>query len=126
MKHGMDEQDCGREIGHRPWGHFEVLLDDPALKVKRIVVKAGQRLSLQRHRHRAEHWFVAEGTALATVDERVVKLLPGQSIDIAQGAWHRVGNPGPADLVLVEVQTGASFAEEDIERREDDYGRPLV
>lgn len=124
MIHDMDE--LGREIGQRPWGRFEVLLDDPALKVKRIVVKAGQRLSLQRHCHRAEHWFVTEGIALTTVDEHVVELLPGQSIDIPQGAWHRVGNPGPVDLVLVEVQTGASFAEEDIERREDDYGRPLV
>lgn len=112
-----------REIGHRPWGWYEVLLDDPALKVKRILVRPGARLSLQRHHFRREHWFVAAGQARVTLDEREFTLEAGAAVDIPLGAWHRVANPGPEDLVIVEVQTGSSFDEDDIERREDDYGR---
>ena len=112
-----------REIGHRPWGWYEVLLDDPALKVKRILVRPGARLSLQRHRFRQEHWFVAAGSARVTLDEREFTLEAGGAVDIPLGAWHRVANPGEVDLVLVEAQTGSSFGEDDIERREDDYGR---
>jgi len=112
-----------REVGHRPWGWYEVLLDDPALKVKRILVRPGGRLSLQRHRLRREHWFVAAGSAMVTLDGREFLLEPGAAVDIPLGAWHRVANRGAVDLVLVEVQTGSSFGEDDIERREDDYGR---
>ncbi|MFA7330627.1 MAG: phosphomannose isomerase type II C-terminal cupin domain [Candidatus Delongbacteria bacterium] len=111
------------EISHRPWGHYEVLLDDPELKVKRIVVKPGQRLSLQRHQQRREHWFVAAGTARVTLDEQELDVAAGGSLDIPLGSWHRVANLGPTDLVLVEAQTGSYFGEDDIERREDDYGR---
>jgi mannose-6-phosphate isomerase-like protein (cupin superfamily) len=111
------------ETGHRPWGHYEVLLDHPACKVKRIVVRPGQRLSLQRHRFRREHWFVAAGLALVSLDGRDFQLEAGQAADVPLGAWHRVRNPGAEDLVLIEVQTGESFSEDDIERREDDYGR---
>lgn len=121
----MEPQSPPRELGYRPWGHYEVLLDDPRLKVKRIVVKPGQRLSLQRHRLRREHWFVAAGQAKVTLDERELSLEAGASLDIPLGSWHRVANPGREELILVEVQTGESFAEDDIERREDDYGRPL-
>jgi len=112
-----------REIGHRPWGHYEVLLDDATLKVKRIVVRPGARLSLQRHQFRAEHWFVVEGEALVSLNEVELALFPGQAVDIPRHAWHRVRNSGATDLVFIEVQRGESFSEEDIERREDDYGR---
>lgn len=111
------------EIGHRPWGYYEVLLDDPAMKVKRIVVQPGGRLSLQRHQQRAEHWFVAQGEARVSLDGQELLLRAGQSVDIPQRAWHRVQNTSDALLVLVEVQTGVSFSEEDIERQADDYGR---
>jgi mannose-6-phosphate isomerase-like protein (cupin superfamily) len=112
-------------IVHRPWGHFEVLADQPALKIKRIVVQPGGRLSLQRHRHRHEHWFVVEGQAEVEVDAVRSALGLGQSVNVPQGAWHRLANTGTVPMVLIEIQTGTSFGEDDIERAADDYGRHL-
>lgn len=111
---------------HRPWGHFEVLADQAALKIKRIVVQPGGRLSLQRHRHRHEHWFVVEGQAEVEVDTVLSTLGPGQSVNVPLGAWHRLANTGTVPMVLVEIQTGTSFSEDDIERAADDYGRHLA
>lgn len=107
----------------RPWGHYVVLSDAADHKVKRIVVEAGRRLSLQRHRNRGEHWFVVRGRAIVTRDAAEVEVGAGEAIDIPRFAWHRVRNPGPEPLVFIEVQTGDSFEEDDIERREDDFGR---
>jgi len=112
-----------RQREERPWGAFVVLADEPDHKVKRLVVRPGARLSLQRHRERSEHWFVVRGSGLVTRDEAEIALGPGGSIDIPAGAWHRVANTGAEDLVLIEVQTGTAFREDDIERRADDYGR---
>ncbi|MEJ5377934.1 MAG: glycosyltransferase [bacterium] len=108
---------------HRPWGYYQVLLDDPQHKVKRITVYPGQRLSLQRHQRRAEHWYIVAGKAVVTLngEESRPKIL--ESIDIPRGAWHRVANEGDEPLVFIEVQTGDYFGEDDIERLEDDYGR---
>jgi mannose-6-phosphate isomerase-like protein (cupin superfamily) len=111
---------------HRPWGHFEVLADQSALKLKRIVVQPGGRLSLQRHRLRHEHWFVVEGLAEVEIDTTLCSLGPGQSVNIPVGAWHRLANVGKQALVLIEIQTGQSFDENDIERAADDYGRHLA
>ena len=108
---------------YRPWGHYENLLERDDHKVKEIIVKPGQRLSLQQHQRRAEHWTVVSGEALATVGEREIPLKPGQSVEIARGAVHRIMNPGDVPLVFVEVQTGDYFGEDDIIRLEDDYGR---
>ncbi len=108
---------------HRSWGYYEVLLDEPCHKVKRITVLPGQRLSLQRHRRRAEHWYVVSGSARITLGQRELKLSPLESVDIPKGEWHRVANPGETPLVFIEVQTGDYFGEDDIERLEDDYGR---
>jgi mannose-6-phosphate isomerase-like protein (cupin superfamily) len=110
---------------HRPWGHFEVLADQSALKLKRIVVQPAGRLSLQRHRLRHEHWFVVEGLAEVEIDTTLCSLGPGQSVNIPVGAWHRLANVGKQALVLIEIQTGESFDENDIERAADDYGRHL-
>ena len=107
----------------RPWGYYEVLMEDIEHKVKRIVVLPGARLSLQRHRHRDEHWLIVSGEAVLTLNTDEIILRKGQSIDIPRGALHRVSNAGPSDLVIVEVQTGDYFDENDIERLEDDYGR---
>ena len=107
----------------RPWGYFSVLMEDAQHKLKRIVVYPGKRLSLQRHRHRDEHWTIVSGEARMTVDGREFTLQRGQSVDILRGAFHRVLNAGKADLVIVEIQTGDSFDENDIERVEDDFGR---
>jgi mannose-6-phosphate isomerase-like protein (cupin superfamily) len=107
----------------RPWGYYEILCDSPDHKVKRIVVRPGKRLSLQRHKHRSEHWTVVKGEPLVTVDGKEMRLAPGDSIGIPLGAQHRIANPGEIDVVFIEVQTGHSFAEQDIERFEDDFGR---
>lgn len=107
----------------RPWGHFVVLAAESDHKVKRIVVSSGQRLSMQRHRYRSEHWLIIRGEAVVTREDEEIHLSAGQAIDIPAGTWHRVANPGQADLVLIEVQRGERFDEEDIERAEDDFGR---
>ena len=107
----------------RPWGHFEDLREEAGFKIKLIVVGPGHRLSLQRHRRRSEHWAVASGRADVELDGRRLQLGPGESLDVPRLAWHRVGNSGTEDLVLLELQTGEYFGEDDIERREDDYGR---
>ena len=111
------------EIDHRPWGHYEVLLDERDHKVKRISVYPGKRLSLQRHRRRSEHWFILCGKAIVTIDHDEFDLETGQSIDIPQGALHRILNAGTETLAFIEVQIGEYFGEDDIERFEDDYGR---
>ena len=108
---------------HRPWGYYVVLEDEPNHKIKRIVVHPGQRLSLQRHRQRAEHWLVVEGHAEVSRNHETLNLEAGQAIDIPRGAWHRVRNPGAENMAFIEVQTGDYFGEDDIERSEDDYGR---
>jgi mannose-6-phosphate isomerase len=116
--------DGEREI--RPWGTYTVLEDALTHKVKRIEVEPGKRLSYQRHAHRAEHWFVLSGSADVTLDGAVVRLAPGEAVDIPLGTAHRVANPGPEPMVFIEVQHGDSFAEDDIERLDDDFGRAEV
>ncbi|MCK4389043.1 MAG: phosphomannose isomerase type II C-terminal cupin domain [Desulfobacterales bacterium] len=108
---------------YRPWGYYQVLSDEPDHKVKRIVVYPGKRLSLQRHRRRAEHWYILNGEAIVTLDDKELHLKPGESVDIPRGAVHRVMNPGTEDMAFIEVQTGDYFGEDDIERLEDDFGR---
>jgi mannose-6-phosphate isomerase len=115
----------GQEIveDRRPWGYFRVISDEPDHKVKRIVIYPGRRLSLQRHRHRAEHWFILSGEALVTRGSDDISLTAGDAIDIPRGALHRAMNPGKEDTVIIEIQTGDYFGEDDIERVEDDFGR---
>ena len=108
---------------HRPWGHFETLLLAPRFHVKRILVRPGQKLSLQSHVHRSEHWIVVAGTARATIGEAVALLTENQSIYVPLGAIHRLENPGKVDLQLIEVQTGAYLLEDDITRYDDIYAR---
>lgn len=108
---------------HRPWGYYRILADEPDHKVKRIVVYPGQRLSLQRHSRRSEHWYIIKGQAAITLNEEERYFDSGQSVDIPQRVWHRVMNPGNEDMVFIEVQTGDYFGEDDIERMKDDYGR---
>ena len=108
---------------HRPWGCFTILADEPDHKVKRIVVRPGQRLSLQRHQKRQEHWLVVSGRGVVTRNNEELELGAGESVDIARGDIHRVRNDGTEDLVFIEIQLGDYFGEDDIERLEDDYGR---
>ena len=108
---------------HRPWGRFDVLSDADDCKVKRITVDPGQRLSYQRHQRRDEHWFVVSGHGRVTIDGRTRPIGPSDAVDIPIRAAHRVENDHEIPLVLIEVQTGAYFGEDDIERLSDDYGR---
>jgi mannose-1-phosphate guanylyltransferase/mannose-6-phosphate isomerase len=108
---------------HRPWGNYTRIDAGRRYQVKRIVVDPGARLSLQRHRHRAEHWVVVEGRARVTCGEAVFDLEANQSTYIPLGAAHRLENPGDTPLHLIEVQSGDYLGEDDIERLEDAYGR---
>ena len=108
---------------HRPWGSYTVLEDAEDCKVKRLVVKPGQILSLQLHHRRSEHWTVIRGTARVRVGEREFDLQPNEATWIPIGTLHRLENPTDEDLHLIEVQTGDYFGEDDIERYEDVYGR---
>lgn len=108
----------------RPWGSYTILDEDHDFKVKRIAVSPGKRLSYQRHRQRAEHWFVVRGTAKVTLNGEEILVSAGQAIDIGREVAHRVENPHPSEiLIFVETQTGTYFGEDDIERIEDDFGR---
>jgi len=107
----------------RPWGGYEVLSDAPTHKVKRLTVDPGQRLSYQRHAHRAEHWFVVGGEGVVTLDGEERPVAAGSAVDVPLGVAHRIASTGTEPLVLVEVQHGTSFGEDDIERLDDDYGR---
>src|SRR5207245_596470 len=108
---------------HRPWGSYQSVDNGDRHQVKRIVVKPGGRLSLQKHHHRAEHWIVVRGTARVTVNETVKSVHENESIYIPMGAVHRMENPGKIMLELIEVQTGSYLGEDDIIRIEDDYQR---
>jgi mannose-6-phosphate isomerase len=115
------------EIGaseERPWGKFTILDEGQGYKVKRIEVFPGKRLSYQKHAKRAEHWFVVAGTARVTLDDSTSDLFPGDAIDIAIGAAHRIENPERSgNCIFIETQTGTYFGEDDIVRLEDDFGR---
>jgi mannose-1-phosphate guanylyltransferase/mannose-6-phosphate isomerase len=113
---------------HRPWGHYQTIDLGKRHQVKRIVVKPGARLSLQKHFHRAEHWTVVEGVADVTVGMqmealKITRLNPNEAIAIPLGAIHRMANPGDTPMTLIEVQVGDYLGEDDIVRLQDDYGR---
>jgi mannose-1-phosphate guanylyltransferase/mannose-6-phosphate isomerase len=108
---------------HRPWGSFSILEDADDCKVKRLVVKPGQVLSLQMHHRRAEHWTVIRGVAKVRIDDQEFLLQANQSTYIPVETRHRLENPGSEDVHLIEVQTGDYFGEDDIVRYEDIYGR---
>jgi mannose-6-phosphate isomerase len=111
------------EEEQRPWGSFHTLEEGPGYKIKRLVVLPGQRLSLQRHRRRAEHWVVVAGTATVVNGTRTLRLRPRACTVIARQAWHRIENRGRSPVVVIEVQHGAYLGEDDIVRKQDDYGR---
>ena len=107
----------------RPWGSFEHLLDEEYCKVKRIIVKPGQRLSYQYHHKRTEHWVIVQGDAIVTLDDKEHLFTEGMVVEIPVTTKHRVENKFDKDLIFIETQTGTYFGEDDIVRIEDDYGR---
>jgi mannose-1-phosphate guanylyltransferase/mannose-6-phosphate isomerase len=108
---------------HRPWGSYTVLEETPIYKIKRVTVKPGQKLSLQLHHHRSEHWVVVSGTAEVELDGETRLLRQGESTFVRSGMQHRLVNPGVIPLEVIEVQLGEYLEEDDIVRFEDDYGR---
>ena len=109
----------------RPWGSFRSLLLADNHQIKEIFVDPGQRLSLQSHQQRSEHWIVTDGPALVTIDNNQQELASGAHIFIPQGAKHRLANPGEKRIKIVEIQIGRYLGEDDITRYEDDYQRDL-
>jgi mannose-6-phosphate isomerase len=107
----------------RPWGSWQVLDEGNGYKVKRIEVRAGQRLSYQTHEHRSEHWIVVSGVATCVLDGQTLVARTGETVEVPIGAAHRITNLHAQDLVIIEIQRGAYTGEDDIVRLEDDYGR---
>jgi len=108
---------------HRPWGTYTVLEEGPGFKIKRIEVKPGASLSLQMHQHRSEHWIVVSGTARVVNGELELEVATNESTFIPPRHRHRLSNPTPAELVIIEVQSGPYLGEDDIVRFDDQYGR---
>jgi mannose-1-phosphate guanylyltransferase/mannose-1-phosphate guanylyltransferase/mannose-6-phosphate isomerase len=108
---------------HRPWGTYQTLHLGDRYQVKRLSIRPGGKLSLQKHYHRAEHWVVVNGTALVTKGEEVILLHENESVYLPLGTLHRLENPGKIPLILIEVQSGGYLGEDDIVRIEDTYGR---
>lgn len=123
----LETLDATQAVQHRrvarPWGWYDSIDMGERFQVKRIMVKPGASLSLQKHHHRAEHWVVVSGTAEVTNGERVMQLGENQSTYIPIGQIHRLANPGLKPLEIIEVQSGDYLGEDDIVRFEDDYGR---
>ncbi len=107
----------------RPWGYFEVLIDAPSFKVKKITINSGCRLSLQSHKKRNEHWIVVEGSMRITTGDHVEDYPKNAHIYIPHATKHRMKNIGNVPASVIEIQTGEYFGEDDIIRYEDDYGR---
>jgi mannose-6-phosphate isomerase len=110
-------------VRETPWGKWEVLLEAEDCKVKRMTVKPGHRLSYQTHQFRQEVWTVISGTPYVILDDVRFDYKPNDVVRIPQGAKHRIGNAGDCDVVIIEVQMGSYFGEDDIVRLEDDYAR---
>ena len=98
---------AARGFERRPWGGFETLQVGPGYKVKRLVVQPGHRISLQRHRFRAEHWVIVAGAPRVVIEGRGRRLKPRATVDVPRGAWHRIENPGRRPVVIIEVQHGS-------------------
>ena len=111
-----------REV-YRPWGKYDSIDNGSRYQVKRITVKPGEKLSIQMHHHRAEHWIVVSGTANVTIDDEAALITENESVYIPIGSVHSLENPGKIPLELIEVQSGAYLGEDDIVRLEDRYGR---
>ncbi len=109
--------------GYRPWGSYTILEDTPGYKIKRIEVKPGKRLSLQKHFHRNEHWIVVSGTATVTVGDETKLVRPNESTYIKMGEIHRLSNEGKIPVILIEAQVGEYTGEDDIVRVNDDFNR---
>ncbi|AKG92066.1 mannose-1-phosphate guanylyltransferase/mannose-6-phosphate isomerase [Geoglobus ahangari] len=123
LKERGDERAEVHTVVHRPWGSYVLLERGENYWIKRIVVKPGERLSLQRHMHRSEHWIVVRGMAKVISEGKEYFLRPGESTFVPSGVKHRLVNPGRIPLEMIEVAIGDYLSEDDIERFDDEYGR---
>ena len=110
-------------LENRPWGFYEILIDNPKYKVKRISVNRGERLSYQYHLERDENWVIVEGEGRVTIDNEDIPVSKGSTVSIKRMQKHRIECTSDSCLVFIETQTGEYFGEDDIVRIEDDYGR---
>ncbi|MCL0033601.1 cupin domain-containing protein [Thermodesulfovibrionales bacterium] len=125
LKRDGRQETEGHATTYRPWGDYTVLEDGARYKIKRIVVNPGERLSLQMHHHRSEHWVVVKGTARATVGDKEVFIHENESAYVPKSTLHRLENPGKIPLEIIEVQNGEYVGEDDIKRYDDIYGRHI-
>lgn len=123
LKAGTHQLTEIHRTAYRPWGGYASILNGDRFQVKRLFVKPGKRLSLQKHHHRAEHWVVVAGTADVTIDGVTETIRENESVYLPQGCVHRLANPGKILLEVIEVQTGSYLGEDDIIRIEDEFGR---
>lgn len=114
---------ASRDITVRPWGFYDILHKEPGYQIKRIHVEADQRISLQSHKHRSEHWYIIQGLGVVEIEEEAFEIGVGDSITIAVGEVHRITAVGDKGVTFFEVQAGDYIGEDDITRFEDDYGR---
>ncbi len=126
LKHENKALTTTHNTVHRPWGTYTVLEDKPGYKIKKIMVKPGKRLSLQKHFHRNEHWIVVSGTATVQVEDKTYIVRENESTYIKAGEIHRLENQGKIPIVLIEAQVGSYTGEDDIVRLEDDFKREEV
>lgn len=110
-------------FSERPWGHYIKFLEEEGVWVKRVEVKPGARLSLQKHAHRSEKWNIVSGQGIVTLDGQEIPVKAGSVLDVPVGAIHRIKNTGDSKLVFIEVACGDYLSEDDIFRLEDDYDR---
>jgi mannose-6-phosphate isomerase-like protein (cupin superfamily) len=115
--------DININISERPWGNYIKLFEESGVWVKRVEVKPGSRLSLQKHANRSEKWNIVTGQGLVILDGKEIPVGPGSVIDVPCGAVHRIGNTGKDKLVFIEVACGDQLSEDDITRLQDDYNR---
>lgn len=118
-----EDMDISVNSSERPWGHYIKFLQESGVWVKRVEVKPGARLSLQKHAHRSEKWNIVSGKGLVTIDGKETPVHAGSVIDVPLGAVHRIANTGKDKLVFIEVACGDYLSEDDIVRLEDDYKR---
>jgi len=123
----LSRQNLTESVHHpmveRPWGRYTVVDAGPGFQVKQLEVASGQRLSLQLHEHRAEHWVVVQGQARITIGKETKEVATNESVFVPLRTPHRLENPGPGPLRIIEVQTGSYLGEDDIVRLDDDFWR---
>lgn len=119
------KNECFYPIVQKPWGNYEIILTSKEMQIKRIKVKPGASLSLQKHKYRSEVWVVISGEADVINDSLTLTLKAGESTFIPAGNKHRLSNKSGYELTIVEIQTGEYFGEDDIVRFDDAYGRPI-